>query len=131
MGQYDDLIHQEPPVSSKRSRMKLTDRAKQFTPFAALKGYEAAIHAQEQQYTPQQELSDVKKAEINRILCQVQCGDEVSIDYYRSGAYHTIKSVVRKIDQHRHRLVLDEIVIGMDSISDIRVDGISTFDDGC
>lgn len=42
MGKYDDIINMDRP-QSKRPRMSVADRAKIFMPFAALKGYEAAI----------------------------------------------------------------------------------------
>ena len=42
-GQYDDIIHLSYPVPSKRQRMSMIDRAAQFSPFAALVGYDDAI----------------------------------------------------------------------------------------
>ena len=41
-GTYNDMISLPRPISKKRPRMALTDRAAQFAPFAALTGYEAA-----------------------------------------------------------------------------------------
>ena len=40
---YDDIIHLEHPTSRKYPRMSRLDRAAQFAPFAALKGYEDVI----------------------------------------------------------------------------------------
>ena len=40
---YDDIIHLEHPTSRKHPRMSRLDRAAQFAPFAALKGYEDVI----------------------------------------------------------------------------------------
>lgn len=40
---YDDIIDLPHHVSPKHPRMSLEDRAAQFSPFAALVGYEAAI----------------------------------------------------------------------------------------
>ena len=40
---YDDIIHLEHPTSRKHPRMARQDRAAQFAPFAALKGYEDVI----------------------------------------------------------------------------------------
>lgn len=40
---YDDIIDLPHHVSSKHPQMPLEDRAAQFSPFAALVGYEAAI----------------------------------------------------------------------------------------
>jgi hypothetical protein len=40
---YDDIIHLEHPTSKRHPRMSRLDRAAQFAPFAALKGYEEVI----------------------------------------------------------------------------------------
>ena len=42
-GQYDDIIGLLHHVSSTRPQMSLSDRAAQFSPFAALTGYDAAV----------------------------------------------------------------------------------------
>lgn len=41
--EYDDIIHLPHHVSSKRPQMSMSDRAAQFSPFAALTGYADAI----------------------------------------------------------------------------------------
>lgn len=41
--QYDDIIHLSRPVSEKHIPMPLLDRAAQFSPFAALTGYDKAL----------------------------------------------------------------------------------------
>ena len=40
---YDDIINLPHPVSKKHPRMAAIDRAAQFSPFAALTGYEQAL----------------------------------------------------------------------------------------
>ena len=42
----------------------MENRAKQFMPFAALKGYEAALRAKEKIVVPKMELSEEKKEEL-------------------------------------------------------------------
>ena len=42
-GKYDDIIHLPHHVSSRRASMPLIDRGAQFSPFAALTGYDAVI----------------------------------------------------------------------------------------
>ena len=41
--QYDDIINLPHPTSKKHHRMANADRAAQFSPFAALTGYEKAL----------------------------------------------------------------------------------------
>ena len=43
MGHYDDIINLPHHVSMKHPRMSMSGRAAQFSPFAALTGYEKAI----------------------------------------------------------------------------------------
>ena len=47
--QYDDIIHLPHPTSKKHPRMAAIDRAAQFSPFAALTGYEQALEATKEQ----------------------------------------------------------------------------------
>ncbi len=42
-GPYDDIIHLPHPVSKRHRPMSLEDRAAQFAPFAALKGFDEEI----------------------------------------------------------------------------------------
>jgi len=43
MGNYDDILYMEHPVSKKHPQMSMINRAAQFSPFAALTGYEDAV----------------------------------------------------------------------------------------
>ena len=47
--QYDDLINLPHPTSKKHPRMAAIDRAAQFSPFAALTGYEQALEVTKEQ----------------------------------------------------------------------------------
>ena len=47
MGNYDDIINLPHHVSSKHPKMSMYNRAAQFSPFAALTGYENAIEESE------------------------------------------------------------------------------------
>lgn len=40
---YEDIIHLQHPTSANHPQMPIEDRAAQFSPFAALTGYEDAI----------------------------------------------------------------------------------------
>ena len=42
-GQYDDIIGLEHPVSKRHKPMSMQERAAQFAPFAALKGFDEKI----------------------------------------------------------------------------------------
>ena len=59
MGEYDDIINLPHYVSKKHPQMTMWNRAAQFAPFAAVKGYEEAIketvRKNEESYEPQYE----------------------------------------------------------------------------
>lgn len=46
---YDDIINLPHPTSKKHPRMSMINRAAQFSPFAALTGYDDAIQDTERQ----------------------------------------------------------------------------------
>ena len=65
---YDDIISLPHHVSQKHPPMSMTDRAAQFSPFAALTGYEDAIDEAARMTEAQIELDDNEREGIDRIL---------------------------------------------------------------
>lgn len=61
---YEDIIDKDRPIS-KRSRMSVADRAKIFSPFSALKGFEEAIEKKNIIIKPRTELSEERKLELD------------------------------------------------------------------
>lgn len=57
---YAKLIYMPRPVSNRR-KMDVGHRAKQFAPFAALRGFEESVRKKEILYEPRKELSEEKK----------------------------------------------------------------------
>lgn len=51
MDPYEDILHLPRPVSEKHPRMPREKRAAQFSPFAALTGYEEVIRKVEEEQT--------------------------------------------------------------------------------
>ncbi len=81
MGRYDDIIGLSRP-KSKRPKMSLSDRAKIFSPFAALRGYDDAVSAKRIFYSERKILSDDAAEAINRTLKELRAGDTVEIIYF-------------------------------------------------
>ena len=71
-----------------RTRMDRENRAKQFMPFAALKGYPEALRSVEQVWEPQTELSEESEEELNKKLPGL--GDTVTTP---DGLQGTVQSV--------------------------------------
>ena len=107
--------------SLKHPRMLLSQRAKIFSPFAALKGFEDAIDEKVQVYVEKRELNDeeqealetalsrlhdltanLRAAKENRITATVTwfvpCADENHEAYGRGGSYERYTGTVWKVD---------------------------------
>ena len=65
---YDDIIRLPHHVSKVHPQMPLRDRAAQFSPFAALVGYEDIIDETARRTTPKRELDESEKAGLDRKL---------------------------------------------------------------
>jgi len=96
MSKYDDIIRLSRPVSEKHPRMSMTDRAAQFSPFAALTGYDAAVQETARRTDARIELDEDAKEEIDRRIRELQPGEPVTVTYFRpddrkaGGAYLTV-----------------------------------------
>lgn len=99
--------------------MDNAQRAKQFMPFAALKGFEEAVKAQERPREPRVILGEDARQELNFKLQGILPGDRVRAEYYYESRYITVRGRVRKIDTFGRRIHLEEIKIPIDDLRDI------------
>ena len=107
---YDDIINLPNPTSTKHPRMPLSDRAAQFSPFAALTGHEAAIKETARRTDEKLMLSDEVIAELSVVPDNKKAG----------GAYISHAGYVKRIDKYEHTVVMeDKTVIPSEQISDI------------
>ncbi len=116
--QYDDIIHLPHHVSSSRAHMPVSDRAAQFSPFAALTGYGAAVEEAGRLTEERIELDEDVKTELDRKLEVLRRSaaqrPTVEVTYFRpdnkkeGGRYVTTAGPVRKIDEYERALVLED-----------------------
>jgi hypothetical protein len=129
-GKYDDIIDLPHHVSYRHARMSRIDRAAQFSPFAALTGYEAAVQETARLTEGQKELDETALAVLNeklRLLADlIEDKPQVSITYFRpderkqGGAYLTVEGSVKTIDEYAHTVTMaDGTVIPMPLIREI------------
>ena len=104
-----------------RAKMSVSQRAKQFMPFAAVKGLEEAILEQEQslQRTERIEMGEEKVQKINRELNHLEKGNHISVKVYRNGRYHTIQGVVERIDLDKGTMRVSGVLVPFESITDV------------
>ena len=116
MSEYDDIIQLPHHISRKHPQMSMEDRAAQFSPFAALTGYDAAI-AETARLTDQRvELDEYERQALNEKLQfiseHLSEHPKVSITYFLpdarkdGGEYVTVTGNVKKIDDYEHKIVL-------------------------
>lgn len=108
-GKYDDMLYLPHPISKKHPRMPMINRAAQFSPFAALTGYDTKIKDTERQTEARHELSDDQKVELDRkkqiLLNKIKEQPKVSITYYvpderkEGGAHLTVEGNLKKINE--------------------------------
>lgn len=132
MGKYDDIIDLPHHVSETHPPMSRADRAAQFSPFAALTGYDAAVRETARVTERRIELDEGVKAELNaRLNCILEHLSEhpqVSLTYFvpdekkSGGAYRTVTGAVRKLDSVAKTLTLaDGTVVPVEEM--IHVEG--------
>ena len=86
---YEDLLHMERPVSEesllKHPRMQIADRAKIFSPFAALQGHTTLIadEAGKTQLVPKPLLTEDEQANLSDQLHLLTEGTRISLLFFR------------------------------------------------
>lgn len=129
---YDDIIHLPHHVSTTHPHMAAIDRAAQFSPFAALTGYDAAIKETARLTDQRVELDEAMKEALSNKLQMVadrlKERPEIVITYFQpdgkknGGAYVTVINTVKKIDVYERIVVMtDGKVIPIDEIISIDI----------
>lgn len=115
---YDDIIDLPHHVSKKHPQMSLHDRAAQFSPFAALTGYEDAVGEAARLTDRRQELDEEQAARLEQqlqILAEKAAErPEVEITYFlpdarkSGGKYVTVQGTLRRIDETEKMLIFTD-----------------------
>lgn len=113
---YDKIINLPHHVSSTRPHMSMIDRAAQFSPFAALTGYDAAVKETARLTEQKIELGEYEKAALDQciLLLQERLKElpKVTITYFvpderkDGGKYVSITGSVKKIDTYAKQILL-------------------------
>lgn len=129
-GNYDDILHLPHPTSKTHPRMSRQDRAAQFSPFAALVGYEDVITEAGRLTDRRIELDDGEIALLDERLRLVMADGtdpEVSVTWFQpderknGGSYVTTTGYIKKMDELRRTLVMtDSTEVPIEEIIDIQ-----------
>lgn len=126
-GEYEDIIHLPHHVSSKRPPMPMSDRAAQFSPFAALTGYDDAIRETgrltEQKIQLDEEALATLDEKFHVLQEHLDESPEIQFTYFKpderkaGGTYITVLGIVKKIQEYERQLILEDgNVIPIDDI---------------
>lgn len=129
-GKYDDIIDLPRPVSRKRAGMSNYDRAAQFSPFAALTGYDGVIQETGRLTDSRIELGEDGKHLLDEKLRYLRqhIGERpcVTVTYFQpderkqGGAYVNVEGRLLKMDGYRNTLTLEDgKEIAIDAVLDI------------
>lgn len=121
MGKYDDIIDLPHFVSKKYPQMSIRDRAAQFSPFAALTGYDAEIKETARLTDIRIELDEDVLDKLNerlyilwKVLDDGSVDPEVRITYFEKdlrkdgGRYITLSGRVKKIHEYRNVVIFED-----------------------
>ena len=127
---YEDIINHPHHVSKSHPQMPMADRAAQFSPFAALTGYDAAIQETGRLTEERITLDEEVQAVLNRkqFLLNAHISDkpEITVTYFvpderkSGGAYVTVTGNLKHMNEAERLLYLTNgQKIRLDDIADI------------
>ena len=115
---YDDMIYLPNPTPTCKPRMSLHDRAAQFSPFAALTGYEDAVEETARLTDARLELSEDMKTILNEkmqmIVDNMDADPIVTITYFvpdkkkEGGVYVDVTGIVKEINEYERCIVMTD-----------------------
>ena len=135
---YQDILYQQRPLS-RHPKMSVENRAKLFTPFSALRGFDIEILTQEQDrlLMPQISLASDREEEIYRVLNGLHQGDWATVSYFipvktignqTLGEYTMVSGEVKRVDDVEQLLVLEGASIPFGNIHSLVVQGLEGAD---
>ena len=96
------------------------DRARQFLPFDALKGFRESLEKTEFLFENKKILSSDSEEELNNKFLSLSIGNYVFVKYYYQFEYVESYGIVKKIDTIYKNLYLSNSKISFDDIIDIK-----------
>ncbi len=103
-----------------RGKMDRENRAKQFMPFDALRGFREALVERERIIVARRDLSEEQKEALDRKLKQIREKDIVTVEYFQNGEYVQVTGMVSRIDKTSRVLKVVTTKISFDDISELQ-----------
>jgi hypothetical protein len=99
-------------------------RAKQFLPFATLKGYYDEIRERKRIIEPRRDRTDEENNLLSYQMNQIKKGMMIKVIHYTKDAYETTEGLVTHIDLAFHTLTIVKTKISLDDIYVIQGDDL-------
>ncbi len=106
-------------ASRPRAKMPISERAKQFMPFAAVKGLTEALTKKEKVIVPKVVLSEEMAVDLNEKMVQLHKGTVATVTYFYDDEYLKITGVVVLFDKVNQILRILDTKIPFNAILDI------------
>lgn len=113
---YEDIINLPHHVSKTRPQMSMIDRAAQFSPFAALTGYDAAIketgRLTDEKIEMDEEALNILNMKFQLLVDRLADEPEITFTYFKpderkaGGAYIDVTGKVKKVDDFERLIVM-------------------------
>ena len=141
---YGDILEMERPQTEeslrKHPRMTLQNRAKIFSPFSPLRGYDEQLAAEKQrtERVPKRILTEEEMSALSDRLMQVTKGMTVTVRYFKEdtahpevpavGNYITLTGKADRIDPVFRTLQVGDIVVPFEDLVEVSGEGIMDID---
>ena len=101
--------------------MNRVDRAKQFLPFDALKGFKDLIKEVERVKVNKKELTEENIEKLSKTILSLEKGMMVKVIYFEQDEYLKLEGIVSKIDITNRFIMIVKKRISLDDIFEIEV----------
>lgn len=106
-----------------KTKMSIEERAKQFMPFAALRGLPDALAKKEKILVPKIVLSPEMEEELDMRMHLLSKGNMATVVYFQNGEYIKITGLVARIDETSRLLQIVNTKIRFEDILQVEADG--------
>ena len=99
------------------------NRARQFMPFASLRGFFALVHDRDRVAAPRRELQEEDLQALNEALNAVRKHMMVRVRYYDTDAYRTMQGLVTRIEPFQQTITIVRTIISFSDLEWLEILG--------
>lgn len=92
------------------------ERARQFMPFAALKGFDDMVREQERKAEPRREMTEERACALSWAIAALRKGDRIRAVHYANGRYRELVGKVESVDRTFRTLRAGGVLVAFDDL---------------